>query len=113
MFLLRLCAQPARNPATLRASPERNPRTLFFCGVSLKDSKFLFPTFCLETKGGAKSSSRFNAQQSLNPKAASYESALCSTLNLDGLKDQDSYSCYATQRKALYSVRPSLKNKCR
>ena len=56
-----------------------------YCEVSLKDWKFLFPTFCLETKGGAKSSSRFNADQSLNPKAASDESALCSTLNLDGL----------------------------
>ena len=46
---------------------------------------FLFRTFCLETKGGAKSSSRFNSHDALNPKAASYESALCSTLNLDGL----------------------------
>jgi hypothetical protein len=70
---------------------------------------FLFPTFCLETKGGAKSSSRFKNGQPLRPTVASIESAICTIPLLPGPKDEDSSSCYAKGQKALYSPTLSLK----
>ena len=47
--------------------PERDSRTVALLRSFLNGCYFLFPTFCLETKGGAKSSSRFNAHDALNP----------------------------------------------
>jgi hypothetical protein len=65
---------------------------------------FLFPTFSLEGKGGAKSSSRFKKDQTLRPSVAFVESAFPTTLLLLGLKGIVSSSCYATTQRALYSA---------
>jgi hypothetical protein len=90
----------------------RNRKTAktYYCLSFFKGCFFLFPTFCLETKGGAKNSSRFKKDQSLTRTVVSIESALHTTLMLHGPNDKDSASCFAKQREALYSAICFLKN---
>src|SRR3954467_4825809 len=81
----------------------------FFFASFLNGWFFLFPSFCLETKGGAQNSRPIQSGYALGPSVVSVNRPLPTTLLWLGLMEQVSSPCCAGIQKPLYSANYSLR----